>query len=129
MENKLLKKNHVNAVKQRLELIDCNHLTLSIVRQCKLFSIHCSSVYYKPAQESAENLAIMRVLDEQYMQTPFYGAKRLRVILAEIGYMVNVKHIRRLMRAVGGKTILQNLVALRGLLLLFECCYFLFKCI
>src|SRR5690606_29328761 len=74
-------------------------------RQCKIFSIHRSAVYYKPAQESAENLAIMRALDEQYMQTPFYGVKRLRVILAELGYTVNVKRIRRLMRAVGWKTV------------------------
>ena len=91
--------------KQRLEMIDCNHPTLSIVRQCKLFSIHRSAVYYKPAQENAENLAIMRALDEQYMQTPFYGVKRLRVILAELGYTVNIKRIRRLMRAVGWKTV------------------------
>ncbi|WP_217605263.1 IS3 family transposase [Chitinophaga sp. GbtcB8] len=91
--------------KQRLELIDCNHPALSISRQCKLFSIHRSAVYYKPAQESAENLAIMRMLDEQYMRTPFYGVLRLRVVLAELGYTVNAKRIRRLMRAVGWKTV------------------------
>lgn len=91
--------------KQRLELIDCNHPSFSISRQCKIFSIHRSAVYYRPAQESAENLAIMRVLDEQYMRTPFYGVLRLRVVLAELGYTVNAKRIRRLMRAVGWKTV------------------------
>jgi putative transposase len=92
-------------VKQRLELIDCNHPTLSISRQCKIYSIYRSAVYYRPAQESSENLAIMRILDEQYMLTPFYGVLRMRVILAELGYTVNAKRIRRLMRAVGWKTV------------------------
>ncbi|QJB35924.1 IS3 family transposase [Chitinophaga oryzae] len=90
--------------KQRLDLIDCNHPVLSISRQCKIFSIHRSAVYYKPAEESSENLTIMRVLDEQYMRTPFYGVKRLRVVLAELGYIVNPKRLRRLMRTIGWQT-------------------------
>lgn len=70
-----------------------------------MFSIHRSAAYYKPAQETAENLAIMRVLDEQYMQTLFYSVKHLRVVLAELGYAVNERRIRRLMRTVGRLTI------------------------
>ncbi len=81
--------------------MDCNHPTLSITTQCKLYSINCSTVYYKPAGESKENLEIMHILDEQYMQTPFFGVRRLYCTLVELGYHVNVKRIRRLMQLVG----------------------------
>ncbi|SFW90168.1 IS3 family transposase [Chitinophaga sancti] len=104
LEINTLKKNTVIPPKHRLALIDCNHPTLSIVAQCRLFSIHRSAVYYKPAEESMENLAIMRYLDEQYMSVPFYGARRLKVLLVEVGYKVNVKRIKRLMQTVGWKT-------------------------
>ncbi|WP_106530531.1 IS3 family transposase [Chitinophaga niastensis] len=88
-----------------MALIDCCHPQLSIAAQCKMYSIHRSNVYYRPIGESQENLAIMRVLDEQYMNTPFYGVLRLRILLRELGYQVNEKRIRRLMRVVGWKTV------------------------
>ena len=100
-----LKKITVIPPKQRLELIDCCHPTLSIAAQCKLFSIHRSAVYYKPKVESMENLAIMCILDKQYMQVPFYGARRMKVVLAELGYRINVKRTQRLMQTVGWQTI------------------------
>lgn len=49
---------------------------LSMARQCQLLSIHRSGLYYKPCAESDQNLAIMRLLDEQYLRTPFYGRPR-----------------------------------------------------
>ncbi len=69
----------------------------SLTRQCKIFSIYLSAVYYKAAQESSESLAIMRVLDEQYMRTPFYGAKRLRRLMRTIGWQTvyTVSHVRQ----------------------------------
>jgi len=58
-------------------------------------------LYYAPRQETDENLALMRLLDEQYTQTPFYGVLRMREWLARQGYEVNVKRVRRLLRQMG----------------------------
>jgi putative transposase len=55
-----------------------------------------STWYYRPAGESAENLALMRAIDEQYLRTPFYGSRKLSVILD-----VNRKRVQRLMRLMG----------------------------
>lgn len=78
---------------------------ISISKQCDLLSIHRSGLYYKPIQESKENLKIMRKLDEQYFKTPFYGVKRLTVWLQLQGYVVNHKRVRRLMKLVNWQTI------------------------
>ncbi len=60
-----------------------------------------SGVYYQPRQESAENLGLMRQIDEQYTQTPFYGVPRMTEWLRRQGYTVNPKRVRRLMRKLG----------------------------
>jgi len=54
-----------------------------------------------PCQESAENLEIMRLLDEQYLKTPFYGVKRMHYFIGQQSYLVNIKRIRRLLRLMG----------------------------
>ena len=51
--------------------------------------------------ESAENLRLMRKIDEQYTRTPFYGVRRLTDWLRKLGYGVNPKRVRRLMRQMG----------------------------
>lgn len=60
-----------------------------------------SSYYYEPTVESAENLLLMRLLDEQYTRTPFYGVRRMQVWLESQGHCVNHKRIGRLMRVMG----------------------------
>ena len=67
---------------------------LSISTQCNLLSLHRSSFYYVPVGETEENLAIMRLMDEQYLKTPFYGALRLTAMYTAMGFKVNVKRIR-----------------------------------
>ena len=67
-------------------------------RQCELLGLNRSSYYSQPAQESVENLHLMRLLDEQYTQTPFYGRRRMTAWLRSQGYEVNVKRVDRLMR-------------------------------
>jgi len=69
---------------------------LSVRRQCELLGLARSSCYFDPRGESVENLALMRRLDEQYLQTPFYGSRRMAL---ELG--VNRKRIARLMRLMG----------------------------
>src|SRR5688500_10291600 len=78
-------------------LIERDHPTISIRRQCELVDLTRSTLYYKPAMESAFNLQLMRLIDEQYLLTPFYGWPRMTAHLRRHGYAVNGKRIRRLM--------------------------------
>ncbi len=74
---------------------------LTIKRQCELVGISRSSWYYQGKAESAENLLLMRLIDEKYMECPFYGSRRMAVHLQRLGYKVNRKRARRLMRMMG----------------------------
>lgn len=56
-------------------MVDKQNSSLSISSQCKLLEIHRSGLYYHPVSESEENLRLMRLLDEQYFKTPFYGVR------------------------------------------------------
>jgi putative transposase len=82
-------------------LIEYEHAALSIRRQCELVGLNRSTFYYEPAQESALNLELMRVIDEQYLKTPFYGWPRMLTCLQRQGYAVNHKRVRRLMQKMG----------------------------
>ncbi len=82
-------------------MVELGHPTLSLRRQCRLLGLNRSSWYYQPAGESAENLALMRLIDEQYLRTPFYGWPRMTAWLQQHGYAVNGKRVRRLMRLMG----------------------------
>ena len=86
-------------------LIDPLYKKISIVKQCELLAVNRSGLYYEPLPESEENLSIMRVLDEQYFKTPFYGTERLLILLILMGYKINKKRLRRLMRLQGWKTL------------------------
>ena len=90
---------------KRKSMIDGDDETVPVFRQCSLLSVHRSGLYYKPRSESLENLAIMRLLDQQYFQTPFYGLERLLALLVLQGYRINRKRLRRLMRLVGWQTL------------------------
>jgi putative transposase len=74
---------------------------LSVARQCALLGMARSSWYYTPQGESPENLELMRRLDEQYTQTPFYGIRRMTAWLRRQGYAVNHKRVGRLLRLMG----------------------------
>lgn len=70
-------------------------------RQCELLGLNRATLYYESAGESAENLYLMRLIDEQYLRTPFYGWPRMTAHLRRHGYGVNHKRIQRLMRKMG----------------------------
>jgi len=78
-------------------LIDKEH-ELSVTKQCELLSVNRSSVYYQPVAVPAEDLKIMRVMDEIHLISPFLGSRRLVDELKEQGFMVNRKRVLRLMR-------------------------------
>lgn len=86
-------------------MIENGHTKLSVSRQCELLEISRSSLYYNAVEEGIANLSIMRLLDEQYMRTPFYGYRKLRVWLTSNGYVTNEKRLRRLMKKMGWRTI------------------------
>jgi putative transposase len=73
----------------------------SVRQQCELLSLNRSTWYYPAAMESAENLCLMRLIDEQYLQRPFFGSRRMAVWLESVGHVVNRKRVQRLMRLMG----------------------------
>ena len=93
---------------QRQAMIDRDHDQLSLVRQCNLLEVSRASVYYRPAPPRAEDLELMALMDRQYLKTPFYGSRKIRVWLQRQGYQVNRKRIRRLMRLMGLEAIYRH---------------------
>jgi putative transposase len=88
-------------VEHKRAAIEPGEPRLSVRRQCELLGLSRGSWHYHPAGESEENLRLMRLLDEQYTQTPFYGVKRMTAWLCRQGERVNEKRVRRLLRRMG----------------------------
>jgi len=82
-------------------LIELNQPELSIRQQCDLVGLNRSSFYYQAAGESELNLTLMRLIDVQYTQTPFYGWPKMTVYLQQLGYPINHKRVQRLMQLMG----------------------------
>lgn len=78
------------------------------MRQCELLGLARSSYYYEPAPISEENVLLMRLLDEQYTRTPYYGKRKMVVYLATQGYSVDRQRVRRLMQLMGLETMYQK---------------------
>ena len=74
---------------------------ISIRNQCELLDINRSTVYYKPAPESEENLAIMRLMDEHHLDHPTHGVLQMQDYLFMCSFIVNTKRVRRLLRLMG----------------------------
>jgi putative transposase len=91
----------VGSAEAKRALIDPDHEQLSVTRQCELLGLARSSWYYEPRAVSAENLTLLRLLDEQYTRCPFYGVRRMTAWLRQQGYRVNPKRVARLMRVFG----------------------------
>lgn len=96
------------SVDRRRELIDPGHACLSIVRQCALVSISRSSYYAPVREETPDNLALMRVIDEQFLETPWYGSRQMTRHLRRFGHEVNRKRVRRLMIKMGLQAVYQR---------------------
>lgn len=82
-------------------MIDSNHPELSVSRQCELLGLSRSSFYYQPAVETPENLELMRLIDRQYTERPYFGSRRMTVWLQGQGHFVNRKRVQRLMGVMG----------------------------
>jgi putative transposase len=82
-------------------MIEPGHASLSIRRQCALVGLGRSSWYYECATETADNLRLMRWLDEEYLRHPFKGSRQMSAWLKSQGEAANRKRVRRLMRLMG----------------------------
>ena len=83
-------------------MIEMQHPDLSLSRQCELLGLARSSFYYQARGEDEYNEILLRLLDEQYTRTPFYGVLRMTKWLCRLGgHKVNQKRVRRLLRLMG----------------------------
>jgi putative transposase len=89
------------AADRKRPLVERSHPHLSIRRQCELLALNRSSYDLSPAVESAENLHLMRRIDEQFLKTPFYGSRRMTAAVQRSGESVNRKRVPRLMAQMG----------------------------
>src|SRR5271156_4307058 len=92
----------------RLVLVDPAEPALSIVAQCQLLKVARSTLYYRAVPMSAEDLPLMRQMDELHLAYPFYGSRRLAAALRRDGWLVNRKRVKRLMRVMGIEAIYQK---------------------
>ena len=81
-------------------MIDPEH-DLPITQQAEVLGISRSTVYYQPRPFSAEDLWLMRQIDEMHLNYPFAGSRMLRDLLSHQGLEVGRRHIRTLMRRMG----------------------------
>jgi putative transposase len=96
------------SVERRRQMIEPEHPALSVVRQCELVSISRSGFYYQPVGETELNLELMRLIDAQFLETPWYGSRQMARHLRREGYQVGRKRIRRLMAKMGLAPIYQR---------------------
>ena len=89
------------SMEHRRKMVDREHPTLSIVRQCVLLGVNRSSLYYRHRGASEEELSLMKEMDRQYLETPFYGSRRMKAKLNRQGVRVSRKRVQRLMGLMG----------------------------
>ena len=94
---------------RRRDMVDREHPKFQIVRQGALLGVSRSSIYYRPKGASEADLSLMREMDRQYLDTPFYGSRRMRAWLERQGIVVSRKRLQRLMRIMGLRAIYWSL--------------------
>jgi putative transposase len=96
------------SLERRRQVIEPEHPSLSVVRQCELVSISRSGFYHRPRGDTPLNLELMRLIDAQFLETPWYGSRQMARHLQREGYAVGRKRIRRLMARMGLAPIYQR---------------------
>jgi len=92
----------------RLALVDHDDPALPVVAPCRLLKVARSTLYYRSAPVSADDLAVMRRIDELHLAWPFYGSRRMAAVLRREGWEVNRKRAKRLMRVMAIEAIYQK---------------------
>ena len=93
---------------RRRRIVDVGHPELSVRRQCGLRHLHRSTYYYYPRDESAQNLELMRFIDELFTELPFLDTRQMRTMLGDLGRAVSHGRVRRLMRKMGLMAVYQK---------------------
>jgi len=96
------------SVERRRQMVEPEHPRLSVVRQCELVSISRSGFYHRPGGETPLNLELMRLVDAQFLETPWYGSRQMARHLRRDGHMVGRKRVLRLMARMGLAPIYQR---------------------
>ena len=96
------------SLERRRQMIEPEHPSLSVVRQCELVSISRCGFYHRPQGETPLNLELMRLIDAQFLETPWYGSRQMARHLRREGYVVGRKRVRRLMAKMGLAPIYQR---------------------
>ena len=91
----------------RWKMVEREHSSLSMTRQCALLGVSRSGLYYRPRIISGDDLFLMQAMDGQYLETPFYGSRRMRAWLEMQGMVVGRKRVQRLIGStlVGGRIV------------------------
>jgi putative transposase len=93
---------------ERRAMVERMNPVLPVSQQCRLLAVSRAAVYRKPVEVSAEDLAVMALIDRQYLARPYYGSRRMAAWLATQGHVVNRKRVQRLMRLLGLTAIYQR---------------------
>jgi len=86
---------------RKKKILRAKNRQLSIVRQCRLLGVARSSLYYRRKGENEANLRLMRLIDEQHLEAPYYGSRQMMRHLKRLGFRVGRERVRRLMRLMG----------------------------
>jgi putative transposase len=95
------KKNLDLTLEQKRNAIEPANKKIAVQKQCELLGLSRSSLYYKPRGNTQYNEMLMKLIDRQYVETPFYGIDKMTKYLCRQGHHVNHKRVRRLMRQMG----------------------------
>jgi len=82
-------------------MIEHENITLSVRKQCSLLAVTRSRVYYSCKRIDDNAVTIMNEMREIYEKHPFYGYRRMHVVLNQKGYIINRKRVQRLMNIAG----------------------------
>lgn len=97
-----------------IELEKTRPAGISRNRFCELLGICRSRLYYQKKDESAENLSIMKIIDQYTLEHPTTGKRGLTYYLRTLGYTINVKRVKRLMDIMGIEPIYPKKCLSRG---------------
>ena len=91
------------SISERRAMVERPAENLSVRRQCVLLNLARSGVYRPGPVTGADDLALMRRIDELHLKWPFYGSRRMVFELNQAGHGINRKRVQRLMRVMGSR--------------------------
>ena len=85
-----LKKNLVLTLEQKRNAIEPANKKIPVYRQCELPGLNRSSLYYKSRCDTGYNEMLMKMIDKQYVRTPFYGIDKMTEYLCRQGFFIRM---------------------------------------